>query len=405
MKWLNILKVSLLSIMKNKMRSFLTSLGIIIGVCSVIVMVGVGRGSSKQIEQNIQSMGTNMIIVGNARFRFRGVSSSDRNELSFDDVEFLQENGKNFTDISANVRTSAQVVANGNNINTSIEGVEPPYLNIRKWEIETGTMFTDRDVTSKKKVCLLGQTVIEELYGDSGIDPVGSRIRIRNTPFKVIGTLKEKGENQMGHDQDDLILMPVTTALYRLKGGTSLDQIYISANSAEVVDQAIAEVEQLMLRAHEQADLENADFWVRSQSELTDMMTSTADTMTALLAAIAGVSLIVGGIGIMNIMLVSVTERTREIGIRLSVGARGKDVMMQFLTESIVLSMIGGITGILLAFGLIFILNNYAGLPAVAEPKIITISFLFAGFVGVFFGWYPARKASRLNPIDALRYE
>ncbi len=403
MKWLNILKVSLMSIMKNKMRSFLTSLGIIIGVCSVIVMVGVGRGSSKQIEANIQSMGTNMIMVGNARYRFRGVSSGDRAELSFDDVDFLKENSELLSDISANVRTSAQVVANGNNVNTSIEGVEPPYLNIRKWEIDTGSMFTDRDVKSKKKVCLLGQTVVEELFGD--VDPVGSRIRIRNTPFKVIGTLKEKGENQMGHDQDDLILMPVTTALYRLKGGTSLDQIYISASSAEVVDDAIAEVEQLMLRAHNQASLDDADFWVRSQSELTEMMTSTADTMTALLAAIAGVSLIVGGIGIMNIMLVSVTERTREIGIRLSVGARGKDVMLQFLTESIVLSLIGGITGILLAFGLIYILNNYVSLPAIAEPKIITVSFLFAGFVGVFFGWYPARKASRLNPIDALRYE
>ncbi len=403
MKWLNIFKVSLKSILKNKMRSFLTSLGIIIGVCSVIVMVGIGRGSSKQIEANISSMGTNMIMVGNARHRFRGVSSGEREKLTFEDVDFLKENCKLSSAFSANVRTSAQVISGSSNMNTSIEGVEPDFLTIRKWEVDQGAMFTDRDVTTKKKVCLLGQTVVEELFGDE--NPIGARIRIRNTPFKVVGTLKEKGENSFGQDQDDIILTPVKTALYRLKGGTNIDQIYISASSSETVNEAITEVEKLMLIAHEQSNLDDADFWVRSQSELTDMMTSTADTMTVLLAAIAGVSLIVGGIGIMNIMLVSVTERTREIGIRLSVGARGKDVMLQFLTESIILSLIGGITGILLAFGMIFAMNNYFSIPAIGEPKIITISFLFAGFVGVFFGWYPARKASRLNPIDALRYE
>lgn len=404
MKLTTILKMSYRSILRNKMRSFLTSLGIIIGVCSVIVMVAIANGSAQQIKNNISSMGTNLIMVNNARMMMQGVSSSsNQNRLTFDDVDYLRKNSQLIDGFSAQVRTRAQIIGGSGNWNSSVEGVDPDYIKIRKWEINLGKIFTDKDVESKKKVCLIGATVVENLFPSGS--PIGQRIRVNNIPFTVIGVLKEKGENTFGQDQDDVVMMPSTTALYRLSGEDHINQIYLSAKSEDQIDAAIAEVEALLRKTHKLKDYDDSDFMIRSQSEMNEMASSTTKTMSILLGAIAGVSLIVGGIGIMNIMLVSVTERTREIGIRLSIGARQRDVLVQFLTEAIVLSLSGGIVGVMLAFTLIFVSSHYFNLPAIASTPNVLFAFSFAGIIGVFFGWYPAKKAATLNPIDALRHE
>jgi putative ABC transport system permease protein len=401
----NLLKVALRSIVRNRMRSLLTSLGIIIGVCAVIVMVAIGEGSQARIEGQIASLGTNVLIVFPGATRMGGVSqgAGSANQLTLDDVEKLSEEGTLFAAVSPIVRSMGQAIGGGNNWNTQVSGVSTEYLEIRAWDLGSGEFFTERDIISNAKVAVIGKTVADELF--PGQDPVGEKVQIRNTPFKIIGTLSEKGQNAMGMDEDDVLLAPSTTVLNRLKGGRYIDMINVSAVSTEQMEAAQQEVITILRDAHDLKEGEDDDFRVRSQADITEMATETTGILTVLLGSIAGVSLVVGGIGIMNIMLVSVTERTREIGIRLSIGARPSDILTQFLAESVVLSVIGGIMGILLALGISFVLGNFTSLWVVVNPAIVLLAFSVSGAVGIFFGFYPARKAAALNPIDALRYE
>jgi putative ABC transport system permease protein len=401
----NILKTAFKSIFKNRMRSLLTSLGIIIGVSAVIVMVVIGEGSQKQIEEGIQSLGTNLIVVFPGASRSGGVSrgAGSFNRFTFDDVEKIEREATLLNAVSPVVRTGGQIIGGGKNWFTTVFGVSPGYFEIRNWEMDSGEFFGARDLRAKKKVALLGKTVADELFPDQ--DPIGEKIRIRSVPFTVIGVLKSKGQSGMGNDQDDVILAPATTVFYRLKGGRYVDMINASAVSVERIDAAQQEMRTILREAHRLSPGDDDDFTISNQAEISEAASETSRIMTLLLGSIAGVSLVVGGIGIMNIMLVSVTERTREIGIRLSVGARSIDVLIQFLTEAVILSLSGGILGIFLSFVISVILNRFTELVAVVNPEIIIISTLFSAAVGIFFGFYPARKAAQLNPIDALRYE
>jgi len=401
----NILKTAFKSIFKNRMRSLLTSLGIIIGVSAVIVMVAIGEGSQKQIEEGIQSLGTNLIVVFPGASRSGGVSrgAGSFNRFTFDDVEKIEREATLISAVSPVVRTGGQIIGGGKNWFTTVFGVSPGYFEIRNWEMDSGEFFGARDLRAKKKVALLGKTVADELFPDQ--DPIGEKIRIRSVPFTVIGVLKSKGQSGMGNDQDDVILAPATTVFYRLKGGRYVDMINASAVSVERIDAAQQEMRTILREAHRLSPGDDDDFTISNQAEISEAASETSRIMTLLLGSIAGVSLVVGGIGIMNIMLVSVTERTREIGIRLSVGARSIDVLIQFLTEAVILSLSGGILGIFLSFVISVILNRFTELVAVVNPEIIIISTLFSAAVGIFFGFYPARKAAQLNPIDALRYE
>jgi putative ABC transport system permease protein len=404
MNWINIEKVAFRSIVRNRMRSLLTSLGIVIGVCSVIVMVAIGQGTQQRITNEIASLGTNLLMVTPGTSRARGISrgAGSENRLTLDDAEKIAE-GNYIDAVSPMVRAEAQVIGGGNNWYTSVNGVSVEYLKIRDWKMESGEFFEEKDIRVKKKVAVLGKTVADELF--PGQDPIGEKIRIQNTPFTVIGVLAEKGQSSFGRDADDVILAPATTVLYRLKGGSYIDMIYVSAVSTEQMDAAEKEITQILRETHRIKSGEDDDFSIRNQTEIIEMASSTFETLTLLLGAIAAVSLLVGGIGIMNIMLVSVTERTREIGIRLSVGARSSDILIQFLIEAIVLSLSGGLIGILLAFGVTSLLTTFAGMTTVINPLTILMAFAFSAAVGIFFGFYPARKASNLNPIDALRYE
>jgi putative ABC transport system permease protein len=401
----NLLKASFKSILKNRLRSLLTSLGIIIGVSAVIVMVGVGEGSQKRIAQEIRALGDNMLIVFPSFSRRGGVSrgAGSFNRLTMDDVDAIREQATEIKHVSAVVFSGAQVIGNGNNWSTSIQGVDPEYQFIRLWKMKTGQYFTEKYKRSLRKVAVLGATVAENLFGS--MDPVGQKIRIRNTPFKVIGVLEKKGQDARGQDQDDVVFAPSTTVLYRLKGDRYINMINASALSIDKIPAAQAELTRILRQQHKIEIGEEDDFNVANQTAITEMASETSRIMTKLLGAVAAVSLIVGGIGIMNIMLVSVTERTREIGIRMSVGARGSDVLIQFLLEAVVLSLSGGIIGILLSAGIALILNTWTDIYTVLQPIIVFLSFSFSGAVGVFFGFYPARKAANLNPIDALRYE
>ncbi len=405
MNWVNVQKVAFRSITRNRMRSLLTSLGIVIGVCSVIVMVGIGQGAQQRVTSEIASLGTNLIMVTPGASRARGISrgAGSENRLTFQDANKILQESQTVDAVSPVVVTGAQVIGGGNNWSTTINGVSVDYFKIRNWALESGELFDEKDIRAKKKVAVLGKTVVDELF--PGQDPVGEKIRIKNTPFTVIGVLVEKGQSSFGRDADDVILAPATTVLYRLKGGSYIDMIYVSAVSVEKMDAAETEITEILREAHRIGPAEEDDFSIRNQTEIIEMASSTFETFTLLLGAIAAVSLLVGGIGIMNIMLVSVTERTREIGIRLSVGARSFDILMQFLVEAVALSLSGGFIGVLLAFCLTFVLGRFAGLQAVINPATIFMACAFSAAVGIFFGFYPARKAANLNPIDALRYE
>ncbi|MFZ5518973.1 MAG: ABC transporter permease [Candidatus Zhuqueibacterota bacterium] len=401
----NLFQVALKSIYKNRMRSLLTSLGIIIGVGAVIIMVAIGEGASANIQKSISSLGTDLLMVFPGASQIGGVSrgASSENRLTFEDVKKLETEATMIKKISSVVNYGVQVIGGGNNWNTMIQGVDPEFLYIKEYKIASGTFFTDRDVQTRKKSAVLGKTVVDELFPNQ--DPIGQRIRINATPFTVIGVLAEKGQSGMGQDQDDIILAPSTTVLYRLKGGRYIDRIYCSAISSDSMYVAENQLTALLRKSHHIQNDEEDDFTIRNQAEIIEMASSTTRTLTILLGAIAAVSLLVGGIGIMNIMLVSVTERTREIGIRLSIGARGSDILTQFLAESVVLSLIGGVIGVLLALGVAYLISTFSSMNVVIKPLIVLSSFFFAGAVGVFFGFYPARKAAALNPIDALRYE
>lgn len=401
----NLIKTALHSLQKNRMRSLLTSLGIIIGVSAVIVMSAIGNGSQELIKQQIDALGTNILIIFPGGSRTGGVhqGAGSLNRFTFDDVEKIQEEATLVTAVSPVIRTGGQIIGGGNNWNSEIVGVSTDYFKIRNWGTEYGELFTEKDIRARKKVVLLGKTIANELF--PGHDPTGEKIRVRSVPFTVIGVLEEKGQSGMGQDQDDIVVAPSTTVLYRLKGGRYVDMIQASAVSIEQLEAAEEELRVIMRNSHRLNEGEGDDFDIHNQTEITETVTQTSKTMTTLLAAIASVSLIVGGIGIMNIMLVSVTERTREIGIRLSVGARESDILMQFLTEAVFLSLIGGIVGILLSLITSSALNQFTGYYTLIKPEIIFIAFSFSGAVGITFGFYPARKAASLNPIDALRYE
>jgi putative ABC transport system permease protein len=401
-EWL--FETALQSIIVNRMRSMLTALGIIIGVAAVIIMVAIGRGSELKIQENINALGTNLIVISPGTARTNGVSQGggSYSKFTFRDVEKLKREGTSFGDVSPVVRVQAQIIGNGNNWSTTIYGVSFDYFTIRKWELENGDLFYDRDVIAGKKIILLGKTVADNLFPSESA--IGKQVRIRNIPFTVSGVLKSKGQGGMS-DQDDLILAPSTTVFYRLKGGQFIDMINISAVSENRVEEAQQEAEVIMRESHRLNDNSEDDFTIRTQAEILETASSISSVVTLLLASIAGVSLLVGGIGIMNIMLVSVTERTKEIGIRISVGARGRDVLAQFLAEAIVLSVIAGIIGILFSAGVTLCINSFTNLRASLSVDIIIIAFIFSGVIGVFFGYYPARRASSMNPIDALRYE
>ena len=393
----NLVTLAFRSIFRNRMRSLLTSLGIIIGVASVIIMVGVGSGSQAQIQTQIESMGLNLLMV----FPERGPDFANR--LTVEDVDKLKSEGGYLRAVSGTIRKNVTAVGGSGDWSTFVYGVEPDYLGIKQWAVTSGEMFTDKDLSSRKKVAVLGNTVAEELFGDSS--PIGARLRIDRTPFTVIGVLEGKGNTGMGNDQDDVILVPLDTAMTRISNTRYINTIEASVITQDLMDQAQTDIELILREAHRLSDDQENDFRILNQSEITDTASATSKTLTILLAAIAGVSLLVGGIGIMNIMLVSVTERTREIGIRMSVGARKQDILLQFLSESIFLSLMGGIIGIILALGLAWVLDSFLGVPTLVEPGIVLLSAGFAAAVGIFFGYYPARKASNLYPIEALRYE
>ncbi len=408
MSYLNLFVIAYRSLSKNKVRSFLTMLGIIIGVASVIAMLAIGQGSRKSIEQQIAGLGSNVLMVFPGSSFRGGVASGagTGQRLEIDDAWAIRDECPSIKYVSPVARTSSQVIAGPNNWNTQIYGIYPEYFEIRDLKMESGALFSDKDAARGTKVCVLGHTVIKNLFGE-GADPVGKQIRIRNIPFRVIGVMAPKGQSGMGTDEDDVIYAPFQTVQRRLRGQTNrVQMIYASAVSEDQMNVAEQEIDSLLRqRKHVARNDENVPFRIRNQQEILDMLTSTSDTMVGLLASIAAISLIVGGIGIMNIMLVSVTERTREIGLRMAVGARSKDILRQFLLEAILLSFLGGILGVGLGIGASHLFVTLLGWPVLVTSYSIFLAFVFAALVGVFFGWYPARKAARLIPMDALRYE
>lgn len=403
----NLFKIALRAIAANKLRSFLTMLGIIIGVASVIAMIAIGQGSKQSIQKNISEMGSNMIMINPGQDKGPGGArqdAADMQTLKLKDYELLKENCKYVTAISPRVSKSGQFVAGNNNTPSTIYGISPDYLEIRQLKVEDGAMFSDDDVRTSAKVCVIGKTVADNLF-PAGEDPVGRVIRFGTIPFRVVGVLKSKGYNSFGMDQDDLVLAPYTSVMKRILSVTYLQSINVSAITQEKTQEAIDEITALLRESHKLKGEDESNFTIRSQEEMASMMNSTSDTMTILLLVVACISLVVGGIGIMNIMYVSVTERTREIGLRMSVGARGIDILSQFLIEAIMLSVAGGIIGILVGLGAAWGINVFAHWPVLVQPWSVLLSFVVCTATGIFFGWYPAKKAARLDPIEAIRYE
>jgi putative ABC transport system permease protein len=404
----NLVRIAVRALQRNKLRAFLTMLGIIIGVAAVIAMVAIGQGSKKSIQDQLSSMGSNMITIrpnsnstvgGGAR-----LESSALQSLTLDDIKSIQKQAVYIDAISPAVQSRGQAINGALNWPTSIQGVAPDYLGIRDWKIKDGVAFGDEDVTGAAKVCLVGQTIVDNLF-TPGDNPIGKIIRYNKIPIKIIGVLAEKGENAFGSDQDDVILAPYTTVQKRIMAITYIQNIYASAINESSTEAATAEITSILRASHKLSESEPDDFSVRTQAELINTFSSTSELLTVLLTAIAGISLIIGGIGIMNIMYVSVTERTKEIGLRMSLGAKGIDILMQFLIEAILISITGGVIGVLLGIGATRVITSLLSWPTLVSESSIILSFAVCAITGVFFGYYPAQKASRLDPIEALRYE
>ena len=404
----NLFKIALRAIAANKLRSFLTMLGIIIGVAAVIAMIAIGEGSKQSIQSNIASMGSNMINIRPGSSRSHGGARQDASAmetLKLKDYDLLESEAKLIKAISPTISTGGQCIFGNNNAPSSMYGVSLGYLDIRQLKVEEGEMFTEEDIRTSAKVCVIGKTVADNLF-TKGEDPVGRVIRFKSIPFRVVGVLKSKGFNTFGMDQDDLILAPYTTVMKRIMAITYLNGISASALTEEKTEEAIEELTTLLRQSHKLREgIDEDNFTIHSQKEMMEMMNSTADVMTTLLLCVACISLIVGGIGIMNIMYVSVTERTKEIGLRMSVGARGIDILAQFLIEAILLSITGGIIGVVVGCLISNAVESIAQWPVSIQPWSIMLSFAVCTFTGIFFGWYPAKKAANLDPIEALRYE
>jgi len=408
MKPLSLIRIAWRALLRNKFRAFLTMLGIIIGVGAVITMVAIGEGSKQSIRDQLSGMGSNMVTVrpfsnttvgGGARLGSTGLQT-----LKLEDATAIQKQAQFITAISPAVSANGQAINGALNWPTSIQGVSPAYLSIRDWKLNDGSSFTESDVNSAAKVCLIGQTVVKNIFS-AGEDPIGKVIRFNKIPIKIIGVLEEKGENTFGQDQDDVILAPYTTVQKRMLAIDYVQTIYASAQDEQSSAAATNEISDILRKQHKLKNGDEDDFSVRTQAELISTISSTSQLLTVLLAAIAGISLIVGGIGIMNIMYVSVTERTKEIGLRMSIGARGIDILLQFLFEAILISITGGLIGVTLGITASRLVNVFLSWPTLVTESSIVLSFLICSITGVFFGYYPAQKASRLDPIEALRYE
>lgn len=406
MNFTNLFRIALKALGNNKMRGFLTMLGIIIGVASVITMLAIGQGSKRSIKAQISEMGSNMIMIHPGADMRGGVRQDPAamQSLKLEDYKAIVNETRYVAACSPSVSSSGQTIFGANNYPTSIYGVTPDYLDIRKYSIAEGDMFGEQDIVSSAKVCVVGKTIVDNLF-TNGENPIGKIIRFGKIPFRIIGVLTSKGYNTMGMDQDDLILAPYTTIQKRVLAITHLQSIFCSALSEGQTENAEEEISSILRRNHKLRDTEDDDFNIRSQQELSSMMNSTSDMMTVLLACIAGISLLVGGIGIMNIMYVSVTERTREIGLRMSIGAKGRDILAQFLIEAILISVTGGLIGVVFGIGASWTVKLFAGWPVYVEWYSVILSFIVCTVTGIFFGWYPAQKASRLDPIEAIRYE
>lgn len=402
----NLIKIAVRALANNKLRGFLTMLGIIIGVASVITMLAIGQGSKRSIQAQISEMGSNMIMIHPGADVRGGVrqDASAMETLKLQDYEDIVDETRFVSAVSPSVNSSGQAIYGANNAPTTVYGISPDYLEIRRYKVEDGDMFTEQDIQTAAKVCVVGKTVVDNLFPD-GSNPVGKVIRFQKLPFRIVGVLESKGYNSMGMDQDDLILAPYTTIQKKVLAITHLQGITCSALKEEYTDQAIDEISEILRRNHKLKESDDDDFTIRSQQELSTMLTSTTDMMTVLLAAVAGILLLVGGIGIMNIMYVSVTERTREIGLRMSIGAKGIDILAQFLIESILISVTGGLIGVVFGVGAALVVNGVAHFPIYIQPWSVVLSFAVCTVTGVFFGWYPAKKAAQLDPIEAIRYE
>jgi putative ABC transport system permease protein len=406
MSLINLIRIALKALQRNKLRAFLTMLGIIIGVGSVIAMVAIGQGSKQSIHDQLSNMGTNMITVQPASNLNGGVkiAGSSFQTLTAKDITALKASAQYITELSPAVSSKGQAINGALNWPTTMSGVSPEYLDIRKLTLKDGIAFTNDDVLTSAKVCLIGQTVIDNLF-PNGENPIGKVIRFGNIPFQVIGILNPKGFNAFGQDQDDILIAPYTTVQNRILATIYYSNIYASAANEQVTDEAVTEMTNILRDSHRLTTSEDNDFTVRTQQELIATLSSTSGLLTVLLTVVAGISLVIGGIGIMNIMYVSVTERTKEIGLRMSIGARGRDILMQFLMEAVLISITGGIIGVVLGFISTQIVTLALGWPTIISESSVVLSFVVCAVTGIFFGYYPAQKASRLDPIEALRYE